>query len=459
MHAFLAPLFGKAKVKIRQTPRAVTPFGGLASFIGFLEQIGYAREVEAHLPWELHSPNGIPLAHTLTAFCIGVVAGAQRFAHTEMARADRALHALLGLERWPGADTVRGLFHRFTQATIQSFWRPLWVWQLGLVHGPVAGFSLDLDSTVFQRAGHQEGAAKGYNPRRPGRKSHHPLLAVLAEVPLILHGWLRSGNTGAARGVTAFLSEALALLPEGMSVRCVRADSGFFEEALLAFLEQRRLAYLVVARLTPRLKRCAAAIQQWHPLDENYSVGEFGFRLLGWSLERRFVVVRERVCEDKEAVGRKLIEVPGYTFRIWVTNRAESALDLWRDYNGRATVEQRIEELKNDLSADGFCTQNFWATESAFLAVLFTFNLLSLYQQISAPQAGYRQPATLRTTVFLCGAILGRAGHQTVLHLSACWGGLDKHKPLLGLVLSWKNQTSPKLIPPEDQTANAPCRI
>lgn len=459
MHCFLTPLFGKAKVKMCQTPRAVTPFGGLASFIAFLEQIGYGRQVQAYLPWQLSSPNAIPLAHTLTAFCIGVVAGARRFAHTEMARADRALHAMLGLERWPGADTVRGLFHRFTQATIQSFWRPLWVWLLGLVHCPAAGFSLDLDSTVFQRAGHQQGAAKGYNPRRPGRKSHHPLLAVLAEVPLVLHGWLRSGNTGAARGVTAFLSEALALLPRGMSVRCVRADSGFFEEALLAFLEEQHLAYLVVARLTTRLKRRAAVLGQWQELDEDYALGEFRTRLMGWTEERRFIVVRERLREDKEAVGRKLIDVPGYTFRIWVTNRTEPALELWRDYNGRATVEQRIEELKNDLSADDFCTQNFWATESAFLAVLFTFNLLSLYQQMTAPKAAYRQPATLRASVFLCGAILGRAAHQTALHLSACWGGLDKHKPLLESVLSWKNQTSPKLIPAEDQTTNASCRI
>ena len=459
MPALVTPLFGKAKVKLAQTPRAVTPFGGLASFVAFLDRIGYAHQVQTHLPWQLTSPNAIPLAHTLTAFCVGAIAGARRFAHTEMARADRALHALLGLERWPGADTVRGGFHRFSQATIQSFWRPLWIWLLGMVRGPAGGFSLDLDSSVFPRCGHQAGAAKGYNPRRPGRQSHHPLLAVLAEGPLGLHGWLRSGNTGAARGVVAFLSEALALLPEGLWIRCVRADSGFFEEALLAFLEERRLPYLVVARLTQRLKRRAAMIGQWQEVDENYAVGEFRARLFGWSAERRFVVVRERVREDQEAVGRKLIDVPGYTFRLWVTNRSDPVLELWRDYNGRATVEQRIEELKNDLGADDFCTQNFWATEAAFLAVLFTFNLLSLYQQQSAPGRAYRQPATLRAAVFLCGAILGRSGRQSVLHLSACWGGLDKHKPLLESILSWRNQTSPKLVRPEDQTVNAPCRI
>jgi hypothetical protein len=447
MHPVVTPLFGKAKVKLTQTPRAVTPFGGLASFIAFLEQRGFARQVQTHLPWQLTSPNAIALAHTFTAFVIGVVTGARRFAHTEMARSDRALHALLGLTRWPGADTVRGLFHRFTQASIQSFWRPLWTWSLGLLVCPAGGFSLDLDSTVFQRSGRQQGAAKGYNPRRPGRNSHHPLLAVLAEAPFVLHGWLRSGNTGAAKGAAAFLSEALALLPAGWKLRCVRADSGFFEDALLSFLEQRCLPYLVVARLTTQLKRQAAALRDWQVVDEHYAVGGFTAQLMGWATPRRFVVVRETIREGKAAVGRKLIDVPGYTFRIWATNRTDEPLALWRDYNGRATIEQRIEELKHDLAADGFCTQNFWATEAAFLAVLFTFNLLSLYQQNATPKAGYRQPATLRTAVFLCGAILGRSGRQTVLHLSAAWGGLDKHKPLLEAIFQWPEATPPKLNP------------
>jgi hypothetical protein len=447
------PLFGHAKLKLTQTPRAVTPFGGLTSFIAFLHHRGLAAQLQQHLPWVLTSPNAIPLPHTFTAFLIGVLCGARRFAHTEMARADRALHALLGLPRWPGADTVRALFHRFTQGTIQSFWRPLWIWLLGMVSAPASGFSLDLDSTVFQRAGHQQGAAKGYNPRRPGRKSHHPLLAVLAEVPFVLHGWLRSGNTSAARGAVAFLQEALALLPSGMTIRCVRADSGFFEEALLAFLEGQSLPYLVVARLTTTLKRRAAALRDWQTVDEDYAVSEFRAQLMGWSTERRFVVVRERVREDKEAVGRRLLEVPGYTFRLWVTNCTEGPLELWRDYNGRATIEQRIEELKNDLAADDFCTQDFWATEAAFLTVLFAFNLLSLYQRAATPATGYRQPATLRAAVFVCGAILGRSGHRRVLHLSATWGGLDKHKPLLEAVLRWPDPTSPKLNAETNVTA------
>ena len=448
------PLFGSAKIVLDETPKAVTPFGGLTSFIAFLEQIGFAREIQRALPFPAPtSPNAIPLAHTLTAFMIAVVTGASRFAHTDWLRADRALHAVLGILRFPGTDTVRNFFLRFTQAHIQAFWRPLWRWLVSMLACPKEGFHLDLDSTVFQRAGSQEGAAKGYNPRRPGRKSHHPIIAVLAEAAFVLHGWLRSGNTGAARGVVAFLQEALALLPEGIFIRCVRADSGFFEEALLAFLEDKKVPYLVVAKLTSVLKRHCAGIKNWTVIDEHYAAGEFQAQLHGWSKSRRFIVIRELIREGKAAVGRKLIDVPGYTFRVWVTSGEDSPLALWQEYNGRATVEQRIEELKNELSADGFCMKEFFCTEAAFLAVLFTFNLLSLYQKMVTPQEPYRQPATLRAQVFIAGALLAHAGKQVALKLSAAWGGLAKHKPLLEAVLEWPKLTSPKLVHPLDRMA------
>jgi len=450
----ITALFGDTKLILDETPKAISPFGGLASFLSFLGQIGFARQVQEHLPFaQPISNNAIPLAHSLTAFMMSVVCGAQRFAHCEWLRADRVLHAMLGMGRFPSDDTIRNFFLRFSQGHIETFWRPLWRWLLRLLACPKTGFALDLDSTVFGRDGQQEGARKGYHPRRQGRNSHHPLLAVLAEAQFILHGWLRSGNTGAARGVVPFLQEALALLPEGMWIRTVRADSGFFVGTFLDFLEERGLLYVVVAALTPPLKRKCAGIKQWTPIDEHHDAGEFTFKLMGWLKERRFVVVRERIRESKAAVGRKLIDVPGYTFRIWVTNRSEGALELWRDYNGRACVEQRIEELKHDLAADGFCLHPFYATESAFLAVLFTFNLLSLYQHQTTPNAPYRQPGTLRTAVFLCGAVLGVMGRDMVVKLSAAWGGLSKHKPLIDATLDWLKSASPKLVPPEDRLA------
>src|SRR6202044_4003531 len=107
-------------------------------------------------------------------------------------------------------------FKRFGQGQCQRFFSGLWSWQLERLPGCSAGYSLDLDSTVFERYGRQQGALRGPNPRKHGRPSHHPLVAVLAEAHFLLHGWLGSGNCGTARGVVEFLKEALALLPENM---------------------------------------------------------------------------------------------------------------------------------------------------------------------------------------------------------------------------------------------------
>jgi hypothetical protein len=440
----ITALWGEREVILRQTPRAVTPFGGLSVFIEFLGKIGFAKQISEHLPVHLTSPNAIPAGETFTAFLISVVGGARRFAHTGLLRADRALHALLGIKRFPTDGTIRNLFKRFRQKMVYEFFEPLWTWQLARLPRRAEGYSLDLDSTVFERYGEQEGVKKGYNPKKRGRGSHHPLLAVLGEAHFILHGWLRSGNTRADSGVVEFLKEALAKLESLQWIRRVRADSGFFAEELLQYLEDRQLGYIVVARLTPWLKREAARVTAWRGLDATYSVGEFQLQLWGWDRARRFVVVREEIQERKPSRGRKLIEVPGYTFRVFVTSLPDPPEEIWRDYNQRACVEQRIEELKSDLAADDFCLQEFFATEAAFLSILILFNLLGEFQRATAMK-GYRQPATLRSLVFLCGAILGRAGHRTVLHLSAAWGGLQERNVLFDRILLYEIPTSRKL--------------
>jgi hypothetical protein len=111
-------------------------------------------------------------------------------------------------------------------------------------------------------------------------------------------------------------------------------------------------------------------------------------------------------------------------------------------------VEQRIEEMKNDLHADGFCTKKFFATEAAFLGVVLSYNLLSLYQAAVTRQSGYRKPSTMRAAVFVGGAILGRKGREVVVRFSESWGGLKKHIPLIEAALKRGNPIAPLLARP-----------
>jgi hypothetical protein len=443
VHREITSIFGQNKVILRESKRAVTPYGGLAVFIEYLQKIHYSETIQANMPVCLTSPNAIDPSETFTAFLISVLSGARRFAHAGLLRLDKAMHCLLGIARFPTDDTMRNLFKRFNQGKVTEFYSTLTQWQIQRLPERPEGYSLDMDSTVFERYGQQQGALKGYNPKKHGRPSHHPLLAIMAEAHFVLHAWLRSGNCSSSRGVVEFLKEALALLGSACRIRVVRADSGFFDDKLLSFLEEQNIPYIVVARLTRWIKSEAINIRQWKDLDSTYSVAEFKKRLHGWTRERRIVVVRE-LLREKPSLGRRLLDVPGYTFRLFATSLPMAPEEIWRDYNQRANMEKRIAELKYDLAADDFCLKEFFATEAAFRAILLLFNLLSEFQRVSGMQ-GYRQPATLRTQVFLCGAILGRAGRKQVLHMSSSWGGLQARNPLFEKILSYVFPTSPKL--------------
>ncbi len=62
---------------------------------------------------------------------------------------------------------------------------------------------------------------------------------------------------------------------------------------------------------------------------------------------RRWIVVRLRIEQRPEAGGKTLWEVPGHRFQARVTNRPRrvDALNVWRQYDGRADVENRNKEL------------------------------------------------------------------------------------------------------------------
>src|SRR5665811_2375111 len=189
-------LLSNERLILRETQRAVTPLGGIAVFVGFLHKLGLVEQLRQPMPIQWKSPNYIDPTATFIAFLLAVLAGAKRFAHANWLRNDRAWHALLGLSRFPLDDTMRNLFRRFGLGDVQRLFDPLAEWQMERLPQRSDGYSLDLDSTVFERYGQQQGSLQGHNPRKHGRPSHHPLLAVLAEAHCLLHGWRSRARRG-----------------------------------------------------------------------------------------------------------------------------------------------------------------------------------------------------------------------------------------------------------------------
>jgi hypothetical protein len=434
---------------LRETGRAVTPFGGLTVLIELLRRMDVLGAVRERLPFRYVSNHASRPEHILLAFWLAVAAGARRFSHLQMLRADRALQQWCGVPSFPTDDTVRNFFKRFGPGEIARFFPGLWRWFFEQL--PAQGCLLDLDSTVLQRYGRQEGATHGYNPTRPKGRTHRPLLAFVSEPTLVAHAWLRCGNAADNRGAIEFLDQTLQNLPPSRSICGVRADGAFFDQKLLTHLEALGLPYVIVVRRKETIQGELHALRAWSAIDSKTAVSEFTLKMPSWSVARRFIVVRFRLPDP---TFRRLLDVPGYDFRVFVTNRSEAPEWIWHHYDQRAAIEPRFSELKEDLGADDFCLRQFRPTEAAFLSVLFAFNLLSLLQTLQPGHTRVQQrPATLRQSLFTCGAILGRSGHKLVLFLSSAWGGLQARKPFLDNIAQTLFPISPKLDPP---SATAP---
>jgi hypothetical protein len=164
-------LLSDERLIVRETQRAVTPFGGVVVLVSFLQRIDLVGQIRTHMPVRWRSPNQIDPAATLMAFLMAVLVGARHFVHANWLRGDRALHALLGMARFPSDDTIRNLFRRFGMGEVHQLYAPLADWQMQRLPWRAEGYSLDLDSTVFERYGEQEGALKGHNPRKHGRNA------------------------------------------------------------------------------------------------------------------------------------------------------------------------------------------------------------------------------------------------------------------------------------------------
>ena len=411
-----SPLY--PKILFGFTSHPITVWAGVILLRLYFEWMGLRQELGKVLgAFAKRSNNQISSVDVMLSWFYGLALGAERFEHFTRYRRDRLLGELLGVERFCSPDTLRRLFLRFNYREVTEVSERLMGYSLASMRPILLGHTLDVDSTVLCRYGEQEGSLKGYNPAKPGRPSHHPLVAFLAEGRRLLWAVLRSGNSGSANGCVEFLRQALTVLPKGHRIGLVRADAGFFEKRLLEYLESQQLPYIVVARLTAVVRKLVIhqiASRAWRVVARGVEVADLEVSLPNWkAVKRRFVCLRQEIAERPEARGRRLIDYPGYTYRVMVTSVPYAAEVVSRMYVGRADSENRIKELKEDLSLDTFCLKSFDATDAAFRMGCVLYNLLAQFRETVLPRSWFeRRLRAVRDLVFLVGADLISQGRR-----------------------------------------------
>lgn len=410
--------------EIKFVNKEITPFGGLSLFLKMLDRCHFDEQlVKSGIPSQGSNRGYNPVQIILGLFA-GVWCGASRFGHLDIVRYDTALCNLLGWNRGAGHRAYQRYLNKFSQATNQRVFSELFSWFFSeLVFD---NYTLDFDSTVMVREGSQEGAAKGYNPKRPGRPSHHPLLAFVSDVRMIANYWLRPGNTSASTNYLSFLEDTLSRLQD-KRVGLIRMDSGFFSGNILGYLEQRQLSYIIACRLNNRIKYSLTREKTWVEVADGLEIAETTYQAEHWDSPKRIVMVRQEVKKRPKAAGKQVRELELFEdeqdfgkdrYSCFVTNLALPAKIVYDSYRGRADSENRIKELKYDFSIDDFVSHNFWATEACGNFIVMAYNFMSLFRHALINSDKKKFLKTIRYELISTPAYLGKKKDKHILYLA-----------------------------------------
>jgi len=347
------------------TGKNLTKNAGLVNLGKFADKIGLPGILGRRLTIRRGVTADYAIADVVMMLMMGVLAGAKHLSHLSILKADVAIRKLLGWELFPDASTFGKLFKRFnfghchelSEAEAEArkrVWSKKWFPRI----------TMDMDSTVIGVTGFQEGAEKGYNPKKKGQKSYHPLLCFIAETRECLHNWFRSGSAYTSNGAVEFLKECYERIPQRISQIFVRADSGFFEGELLDFLESRHSEYLIKVK-TKNLATLLMGQTSWQREKGKTGIETVAFmhQCHGWKKERCFVAIRKLVAVQTEGV---FFPLPQYEFFCYVANLPHAPWHIHKLYGQRATSENWISWCKSQMASGTIRTGSFWANSAIF---------------------------------------------------------------------------------------------
>jgi hypothetical protein len=410
---------GPRRLAIKFGAGTLTHYGGVYLIHRFLSRVGFRDAVGREVRWPQRN-NRYTVGEMVLALLYPMILGLERIETTQLLRQNGVFQYLTGLPSYPDATTLRRFLLRAAPTALAQIRRvhDRFLRRMSVRPHRPARLLFDLDSTVLVVYGRQEQAKIGYNPVKRGRPSYHPLLCFEGQTKDFWHGELRPGDAHTASGTLALVQACWDKIPAGVRSVLLRADKGFYDHALVEWLEARKAGFVIVARLTGPIKRKLPHLR-YVTASRDVEVAEFHYQPMRWPHPYRFVVVR-RPDPDEPTAQLTLFQLGRYRYQVFVTNLSLRPLNLWRFYNDRAGVELLIRQLKGDYALGSIPTRHFFANETYFHLLLLAYNLVNWFKRLCLPPE--LQDATLQTLrykILLMPAQLRRAENRPSLALPA----------------------------------------
>lgn len=390
---------GAREVGVSFEESHITHFGGMWLIQRFCNKLRLRHLIRRCLRFGSRFTDYHP-SELILALMFAIIMGLRRINKTEILQYNGAFLEMLGLTRFPDQSTLRRFLKRLAPRNIRQLVRLHDSLRAFLYTSPQSrtSFTFDLDSVVIIIYGKAEGARLGYNPKKPGRRSYHPLLCFEAHHQEFWHGSLRPGNCYTSTGAIPFLKICLAKVPSNIARSRIRfrMDSGFYSSKIIRFIDESGCGYVIVAKEYRNIKNRARTCR-FEKLKNGWEAGQFFEKVHhSWSRKHRFVVIRRPIPEDPvDSKQLTLFRDQKYIYHVFVTNLPISAWRVYLFYNPRATIEKNVRELLYDYPMGKIPTDKWTANVAFFQLLLFAANIVHWFKRLCLPKP--YSTATLET--------------------------------------------------------------
>jgi hypothetical protein len=435
------------RIQVDWDPSAqATPHGQLVFFAAFLAAAGVFDAWVHSCPVAYTSSNAPSKRDVLGTILLGVLAGNTRYAHITGIRGDAVAANLLGIDQVMSADSIRRALMQLTSEVSSQWLRP----HLLRSVQPVLNvpWILDIDATVKPLYGHQQGATKSYNPKKPGRPSHVLHTYWVGNVRQVLDVQLQAGNEHTSSHMRTGLGQILDELTPETRPALVRGDGGYGNEPVIIECENRQQPYLFRLRQTANVKRLIDRVMRrshWTAATEmtrGFESIEDELLLSGWTQRRRVIVLRRRIRSDLAITTQKadgsmqtVLALPTadvefydnanlWEFTVLATNTTHELASLGQLYRDRCDCENGFDELKNQWGWGGFTTQDIARNQTMARCIALIYNWWSWYARAANPTARLEAVTSRPLLLAAVGRLVHHAG-QSLLYLTPIHASVD----------------------------------
>ena len=418
--------------KIEFKAKNLTSNAGLFLMLENTKNNGIFEMIENDLTFESASVNKIKMNHVKTMLS-GHFIGIDKLERLKLLKNDPLIREFEISVKEP--ETVSRFLSNFSFKTTQMFREINFkVFKKLLSKSGLTSITIDIDSSVINVEGHQEGATKGYNPKKLGNRCYNVQFAFCDELKAYVTGFVRSGNAYTANGAAELIKEIVATLKAQNLEIFFRMDSGYFDEEIIETIESLGCKYLIKAKAYATLvSQVTASSAVFLKGIDGRETAELLIKLDKWKKKRRFVVSRV-LKPEKERAQLSLLEGSEYDYFFFVTNTDLESEAVVLSYEKRGNAENYIKEAKYDMSVGHLLLKSFWANEAVFQMMMLSYNLFLLFKFDYLDVSEYRQQIkTFRLKYVFLAAKIIKTARSVIMKLSSKYPYQEVYKKCICL--------------------------